>query len=197
MNETGGVIRFDNMTGSLIYPEKQTFFQILEYLADRGFAVLKYDKMGVELNFTIVRDILENATFNALKEDASKALSVLLQQPEVNLTKKATLIGHSEGTTLAPRVAVDIPDKVRNIVLMGPVANTLPDILYFQIVQNPLDYVEKVLDRNDSGMLTINRVSNDPFFHNLTGGNLTHILLFQTNGMDYLNKSSTKQLQPH
>ena len=196
MNETGGLILFDNKTGSLIYPEKQTFFQISEYLADRGFAVLKYDKRGVEPNFTMVRNIWENVTFNDLKDDASKALSVLLQQPEVNATNKVTLIGHSEGTMLAPRVAVDNPDKVRNMILMGPVANTLPELLYFQIVKNPLDYVEKVLDRNDSGMLTISEVSNDPFFQNLVGGNLTHLLLFQTNGMDYLNKSSTKQPHP-
>jgi uncharacterized protein len=63
-----------------------------------------------------------NLTFNNLKQDAEKALSVLLQQPEVNATKKATLIGHSEGTNIPPRVAVDNPDKVRNIVLMAPVA---------------------------------------------------------------------------
>ena len=66
-----------------------------------------------------------------LKQDASKALSVLLQQPEVNATKKVTLIGHSEGTMIAPRVAVDNPDKVRNIILMGPVANTLPECAIF------------------------------------------------------------------
>ena len=97
---------------------------------------------------------------------------------------------------IAPRVAVDNPDKVRNMILMGPVANTLPELLYFQIVKNPLDYVEKVLDRNDSGMLTISKVSNDPFFQDLVGGNLTHLLLFQTNGMDYLNKSSTEPPYP-
>ena len=196
MNETGGLILFDKKTGSLMYPEKQTFFQISEYLADRGFAVLKYDKRGVEPNFTMVKNTWENVTFNDLKEDASKALSVRLQQPEVNATKKVTLIGHSEGTMLAPRVAVDHPDKVKNMILMGPVANTLPELLYFQIVKNPLDYAEKVLDRNDSGMLTINRVSNDPFFQDLVGGNLTHLLHFQTNGMDYLNKSSTEPRQP-
>jgi hypothetical protein len=82
------------------------------------------------------------------------------------------------------------------MILMGPVANTLPELLYFQIVKNPLDYVEKVLDKNGSGMLTISKVSNDPFFQNLVGGNLTHLLLFQNNGMDYLNKSSTKQPYP-
>ena len=127
MNETGGLILFDNKTGSLIYPAKQTFFQISEYLADRGFVVLKYGKRGITSNFTIDDNVWENVTFNDLKQDAEKALLVLLQQPEVNATKKATLIGHSEGTMLAPRVAVDNPDKVRNIILMGPVANTLPE----------------------------------------------------------------------
>ena len=63
MNETGGLIRFDNKTGSLIYPKKQTFFQISEYLADRGFAVLKYDKRGVEPNFTMVRYIYGKCYF--------------------------------------------------------------------------------------------------------------------------------------
>ena len=46
--------------------------------------------------FTIDGNVWGNLTFNDLKEDAEKALSVLLQQPEVNATKKATLIGHSE-----------------------------------------------------------------------------------------------------
>ena len=46
---------------------------------------------------------------------------VLLQQPEVNATKKATLIGHSEGTTIVPRVAVENPDKVKNIGTYGAI----------------------------------------------------------------------------
>ncbi len=64
-------------------------------------------------------------TFDDLKQDVEKALSVLLQQPEVNATKKATLIGHSKGTMITPRVAVDNPDKVKDIVLMGAVAHSL------------------------------------------------------------------------
>ena len=45
-------------------------------------------------------------------------------------------------------------------------------------------------------MLTISEVANDPFFQDLVGGNLTHLLLFQTNGMNYLNKSSKELPQP-
>jgi predicted esterase len=144
----------------------------------------------------MISNVWENATFNDLKQDAEKALSLLLQQPEVNASKKATLIGHSEGTMIAPRVAVDNPAKVKNIILMGPDANTQPELLYFQIVKNPLDYIERVLNKNDSGMLVMNEISNDPIFQDLVGGNLTHLLLFQANDMDYLNKSSTEKPQP-
>jgi hypothetical protein len=39
--------------------------------------------------------------------DAEKALNVLIQQPEVD-PNRISLIGHSEGTAYAPRVAIDI-----------------------------------------------------------------------------------------
>ena len=195
MNETGGLILVDSKTGSKIYPDKQTIFQIAEYLSERGFAVLRYDKRGVNSNFTLSDDnVWGNVTFDDLKQDAEKALSVLLQQPEVNASKKATLIGHSEGTMIAPRIAVANPDKVRDIVLMGAVANTLKDLLYFQIVTNPLDYVEKVLDKSHHGMLTLEEVSNDSILQNLVGGNLTH-LLDKTNLTGSENKSLAETQQ--
>ena len=118
-----GVIIFPGSGGSSVLPPTSPYSHMAEYLSDRGFAVLRYDKRGVGPNFTISdSNAWGNLTFNNLKQDAEKALSVLLQQPEVNATKKATLIGHSEGTNIPPRVAVDNPDKVRNIVLMAPVA---------------------------------------------------------------------------
>jgi uncharacterized protein len=55
MNETAGnYVRIDNKTGSLIYPSARPFFDIAEYLSERGFAVLQYDKSGVCANFTIL-----------------------------------------------------------------------------------------------------------------------------------------------
>ena len=191
MNETGGLILIDNKTGEKTYPAKQTFFQISQYLSERGFAVLKYDKRGITSNFTIDYDVWGNATFDLLKQDASKALSVLLQQPQVNSTEKVTLIGHSEGTMITPRIAVDNPDKVRNIVLMGAVADSLKDLLYFQIVKNPLDYVKNNLNKSDNDTLTIKEVNDDPILQDLVGGNITHLLQFPINYIIYLNKSST------
>ena len=108
----------------------------------------------------------------------------LLEQPEVNATKKATLIGHSEGTNIPPRVAVDNPDKVRNIVLMAPVAEKWTDIIYFQEVAKPILYAENILDKGHLGQISVKEASKDPIFQTLVGGNLTQLLLSQTNVTD-------------
>lgn len=54
MNETLGLIRIDNKTGLKVYPPAQPFWQIAQYLSERGFAVLRYDKRGVGSNYTIL-----------------------------------------------------------------------------------------------------------------------------------------------
>ena len=77
MNETAGHIRIDNKTDSKIYPAAQPLFQITEYLYERGFVVLRYDKRGIGPNYTISdSNAWGNLTFNNLKQDAEKALSV-------------------------------------------------------------------------------------------------------------------------
>jgi uncharacterized protein len=79
----------------------------------------------------------ENLTIDDLVQDANKALVILMQQPEVNINK-ITVLGHSEGTVIAPRVAIDNPSKVKNIVLMGALAQNMSEILDFQAVSLPL-----------------------------------------------------------
>ena len=176
-----GVIIFPGAGAGSVLSPTSPYFHMAKYLSDRGFAILTYDKRGVGANFTISdSNAWGNLTFNNLKKDAEKALSVLLQQPEVNATKKATLIGHSEGTNIPPRVAVDNPDKVRNIVLMAPVAEKWRDIIYSQEVANPILYAEKVLDHNHDGLLSLSEASKNPVFSTMVG-NLT-LLLEATNG---------------
>src|SRR5919205_3199711 len=107
-------------------------WQTAQYLSERGFAVLRYDKRGVDGNFTIVdKNIWANTTINDLIQDSKKALNVLVQQPEVD-PKRISIIGHSEGTAIAPRVAIDNSTKVKNIILMGTLAQNLRDILHYQ-----------------------------------------------------------------
>src|ERR671921_2995330 len=120
MNETAGYVRIDNETGLLIYPSARPFFDVAQYLSERGFAVLQYDKRGVGANFTILdNNVWGNITVNDLENDAEKALEILIQQPEVD-SNSVSLVGHSEGTMYVTRLAINNPDIVDNIVLMGP-----------------------------------------------------------------------------
>jgi uncharacterized protein len=174
MNETAGFIRIDNKTGDRTYPPVP-FFQIADYLSERGFTVLRYDKRGIGTNHTILdSNIWGNLTLDDITQDANKALAVLIHQSEVD-PKRISIIGHSEGTMIAPRVAMDNPDKVDNIVLMGAVDNQ-SKILEFQTVALPLLYAKEVLDRNHDGTLSVLEASRDITFERLVGGNLSLIL---------------------
>ena len=57
-------------------------WQIAQYLSERGFAVLRYDKRGVGANYTVSSNVWGNATVNELIQDSKKALNVLIQQSE-------------------------------------------------------------------------------------------------------------------
>jgi hypothetical protein len=163
MNETAGFIRIDNATGSKIYPSAQPFFEIAQYLSERGFEVLRYDKRGVGANYSILdTNVWENATANDYIQDGKNALKVLLQQPEVD-PKRISIIGHSEGTVYAPRVAIDNSTNVKNIILIGVLAqNPVKAVEYYQDVSLPLEYASQVLDRNKTGMISIQQIANDP-----------------------------------
>ena len=168
MNETGGYLRIDNKTGSLIYPDARPFYDIAQYLSERGFAVLQYDKRGIGANVTLLNNnVWGNVTVDDLIEDAQKALDVLLNQPEVN-SQKITLIGHSEGTAIVPRVAINNPDKVDNIVLMGTLAESLFAIGKHQVM-TPAHYAQEVLDTDHDGLISLQKASEDPVFNSLIG----------------------------
>jgi uncharacterized protein len=96
------------------------FSQIAQYLSERGFVVLRYDKRSIGENGTIINNNLwGNMTFDDLKQDVQKDVNVLIQQPEVD-AKKISMIGHSEGGEIATRVATENPiTKIKNIVLIA------------------------------------------------------------------------------
>jgi alpha-beta hydrolase superfamily lysophospholipase len=148
---------------STLSPNAKPFLQIAQYLSERGFAVLRYDKRGVGANSQIIdQNVWDNATFNDLKNDAITALNVLATQPEVD-PNKITLIGHSEGTMIVPRVVLDLSNntdnnnnntsstgnltRVANVVLMGVVAqNLVHDIIHWQLVNRSVAFASQALE---------------------------------------------------
>jgi uncharacterized protein len=149
-------------------PDSKPFWQIAQYLSERGFAVLRYDKRGVGADSQIIdHNIWGNLTFDDLKNDAEIALDVLTQQREVD-PNKITLIGHSEGTIIVPRIAIDQVNKTsatttfKNIVLMGSAATTMADLANYQKVGVVLDYMHQVLDKNGTGSIAVQEAIQDP-----------------------------------
>jgi pimeloyl-ACP methyl ester carboxylesterase len=157
-NETFGFVYKNSPKPSPPTP----FWQIAQFLTERGFAVLRYDKRGVGANFTILdKNVWGNATVNDLIHDAERALNVLTIQPEVD-PNRISIIGHSEGTIIAPRVAIDNSTKVRNIILMGTIAQNLGYKFPYQIVDLPLEYAKQVLDKNHTGFVSVQQIAEDP-----------------------------------
>lgn len=138
------------------------FLQIAEYLSERGFVVLRYDKRGIGENATILdANVYGNTTVQSLQNDAEVALDVLLQQPEVD-KGNITLLGISEGTTIAPRVAAERAENVKNIVLMSAASQTLYDIMYANLVNRTILFAQELWDDNQDGLLSLQEVLAHP-----------------------------------
>ena len=192
MNGTGGgYVRIDNETGSIIYPPARPYFEIAQYLSERGFAVLQYDKRGIGANFTILEsNVWGNTTVTDLENDAEKALEILIQQPEVD-SNSVSLVGHSEGTMYVTRLAINNPDVVDNIVLMGTLAFGYYEEAYFQAVTLPILYAQQILDHNHNGFISIQEALEDRVFHSIPL-NLTQAL---TQNITTIN-GTAEQLSP-
>ena len=77
-----------------------------------------------------------------------------MQQPEVDI-HKISILGHSEGSHIAPRIAIDNPGKIKNIILMGASAQNESQSTYSNIL-GILQYAKEVVDKNKDGLISIN-----------------------------------------
>lgn len=186
-NGTVGFIHHNNSNQTTSAPTP--LLQIAQYLSERGFGVLRYDKRGVGTNNTILDpDIWINVTANDLIKDSNKALNVLIKQPEID-SKRISVIGHSEGTMYAPRVAIDNSTIVDNVILMGTLAqNPVKDLYYYQVVTSPLDYAKQVLDKNNTGSILIKDLTADPLLTKF----LVPVSILNTNSIQDITKALQK-----
>jgi uncharacterized protein len=92
----------------------RVFAVLADYLVRRGIAVLRYDKRGVGAS----TGDFDNASFDDLVSDAAIAFHYLKTRPEVQ-AGHVGVIGHSEGGSIAPAVAVADADVAFVVAMAG------------------------------------------------------------------------------
>jgi dienelactone hydrolase len=106
------------------------FRDLAAELATKGIAVLRYDKRTKLYPESFTG--LKNPTVNEeTLDDVSSAVEFLKTRPEID-PRRITVIGHSLGGTLAPRIAVTNPSVSRIVILAGA-ARPLPDVMVAQV----------------------------------------------------------------
>ena len=137
-------------TGEPAAPMKQ----IAEYLSERGFMVLRYNKRGTTRNATMVDyAVYSKATVDTFKADAETALQVLKNHPNADQSD-ITVIGHSESSIIVTRMAEDDP-SITKIIMLGSAARDYLDIKYTQLVELRIEFVETVLDMDHDGLVSV------------------------------------------
>ena len=95
-----------------------------------------------------------------LKRMLKSSFSLLVQQPEVDI-HKISLLGHSEGSTIVPRIAIDYPNNIQNIVLMGAGAQNYSKVVSYQPLLL-LEYAREILDKNKDNLVSFQESSVYP-----------------------------------
>lgn len=133
------------------------FAQISAELTERGMAVFRFDKRGVCRPARLCDpEALSAQTLDSLGRDATAAYERMLGNRWVDPERTAVL-GHSEGTWLAPVVAQSHPE-VRALVLIGTGLGPMHVLQSTQVTLPLLG--ASVYDANGDGALTFDELTS-------------------------------------
>lgn len=124
VNRDGNAV--DLATGNIVM-EIDVYRQLAAALSDVGMASFRFDKRGVGGSEGDAR----LASRSDLLDDARAAIQALREQPGID-PNRIILIGHSEGSYLAPVLAVEDPD-IAGVVLLAGGARALDAITRWQV----------------------------------------------------------------
>ena len=101
-------------------------------LAQKGIAVLRYDKRTLTYGASITPEEMKTYTVKEeALDDAAAAARLLASDPRID-ANRIYLIGHSMGAMLAPRAAMENPGLYAGLVLLSGTPKTLADIILSQ-----------------------------------------------------------------
>lgn len=143
------------------FPEPKTYDYCgfyAEQLARRGIAFFRVNKRGcapvpyrpyVRVN----RRIFSATTPSVLLDDYRCALEALRSQSDID-PNAVVLMGLSEGTALAPRLAQAHPEGIAGIAMLGYVEDGLGDVITWQNTVGPWRNLSLLFDKDEDGRIT-------------------------------------------
>ncbi len=137
--------------------KEKLFQQLATALAEKGFSSFRYDKRGVlNEDGQVDKNIWLTADRSHLISDSVDASKFVMEKTQAKYSD-LIIIGHSEGTVIGVEAAIKLDEKLRGLILLGAMARSLKDLLYYQIVEsqdptksgtnaNPIDDYKMALD---------------------------------------------------
>jgi len=127
-------------------------------LARRGIAFFRMSKRGCEAvadppSTRLDPKIFAKATPSVLLSDYAKGLEFLRGRPEID-PGRIVLMGQSEGTRLAPQLALASPEGVIGIVMLGYDSDNARDTIVWQNSIGPWRNIQHLIPAAQDGKLT-------------------------------------------
>lgn len=143
----------DGNSGVFVY--SNSYKLLADSLAKRGYAVIRYDKRGVGESKYVYNSETE-ATFDLYTKDVNFIISQIKKE---NDFKKIVLIGHSEGSLLSIKAALN--DSVSGLISLCGVGRTADSLLLTQLSNLPADLKQEsvtIIKKINAGQ-TVEKVS--------------------------------------
>ncbi len=175
-------VTLDVSTLRITHGTQSLFKPLARHFSRQGWAVQRCNKRGASFGHLNDRpQVLADSTLDDLVEDARAALDTLHDHPRV-LASPLVVLGHSEGTLIATRLALNSPE-IDLLVLMGSVARRFDALIEYQLVDRNLDFLRRAADADGDGALTLEEL-------NLLDGNFGLGSVYVLNSASILFESS-------
>lgn len=141
-------------------PTSENFLLIAEYLAENGYASLRYNKRGVRALNDYDWQAVQASTLDILINDAGAMIDFAQDLDSVD-SDNIFLYGWSEGAWVASNIATT-RDDIAGLILQGAPQGSLADILPYQYQNIALNYLRDVVDTDEDGLLSLDDIADVP-----------------------------------